>query len=825
MANKKTKNNTVSKITKDIKLLSDNLSRLTELLKEEREFNKMILSKQNSNFVLDIELTSLERERDKIKTRIANITDEKQKKVKQKQKEKIEEDLSKETYNRSAAAASFQSGNMGGLISGLIFSYLGRNEKTFDDIQKQREQYNEQEIALEKDSLESKLKSLNDKKTALKQDLLVDKLQTPQPKTPTPVEQTDDKKTALKQDLLVDKLQTPQEKEDKEVVKIKQRSQDDKLKSLAKTKISFPIPISVSLIKIEKDALSSLKTLFEEIQYSSGNTSPGPVPPITPGGGRTSPGTPSGPPGGSRIPPILPGAGRMLSRMIPRIATKLPWLAAAYGGYKVLEGGTDSGVKETLPSFKTTPEKEIKPLDRAKSSLSNVLSTAYGLAEDAMPLMLPLKLLPDTYKPTKENIGGLLEKPIFDFDWFSGTPKPQEPATTPATATPNKSTSSAPEEASKHIFDSFNLPIGEIEERMIDKTLVEEIRKQFPDEAEAEAVMRLSYSESGGNPKSNRGGADMGAFQFNVGTAPSIKKKLGINPDKSVVDLSAKEQVQMYKEYIEPLVKSGVPLTAENLKVFGFASSTGKTALIKEMKNSGDRSSVIYPKADVQTTLRGHSHFQKMAELSDAGGDLTLKGMRRWMGQGDNSATKANTQPVSTAAKVTTPESKIEGNNTKSKIVTKEEFASGTVKEFNARDYQSEIDDMIPELKEQYPLLYPSELRRKAAEQIQKKILLRQIEPKGTRVERAESMTAPASVTQPTAPAVTPILQPKTIGLATYAKSMTNRELLEQNKQSTANSVVSSIVTNNNVIGGGTTKEVASTIPRTRNSWDYGISV
>jgi hypothetical protein len=339
--------------------------------------------------------------------------------------------------------------------------------------------------------------------------------------------------------------------------------------------------------------------------------------------------------------------------------------------------------------------------------------------------------------------------------------------------------------------------------------------------------MRLSYSESGGNPKSNRGGADMGAFQFNVGTAPSIKKKLGINPDKSVVDLSAKEQVQMYKEYIEPLVKSGVPLTAENLKVFGFASSTGKTALIKEM-NSGDRSSVIYPKADVQTKLSGHPHFQKMAELSDAGGDLTLKGMRRWMGQDDNSATKANTQPVSTAAKVTTPESKIEGNSTKSKIVRQEQFASGTVVGFNAKDYQSEIDNMIPELEKNNPHLYPSELRRKAAEQIKNKILRREIGPKGTtRVEQAESMTASASVTQPTAPAVTPILQRKkvTTGLATYAKSMMNKESLEQIKQSTANSVVSSIVTNNNVSGGGTTKEVASTIPRTRNSWDYGISV
>ena len=780
MANKRRKRNRKA-TDKDIKLLSDNLSRLTELLKEEREFNKMILSKQKSNSVLEIELTSLQRERDRIKTRISNITDEKQKKIKQKQ---IEEDLSKETYNRSAAAASFQSGTMGGLISGLIFSYLGRNEKTFDDIQKQREQYNEQEIALEKESLESKLKSLDDKKTALKQDLLVDRSQTPQPKTPTPVEQTDDKKTALKQDLLVDKLQTPQEKEDKEVVKIKQRSQDDKLKSLAKTKISFPIPISVSLIKIEKDALSSLKTLFEEIQYSSGNTSPGPIPPILPGAGRTSPVTPGGSPGVSRIPPILPGAGGMLSRMIPRIATKLPWLAAAYGGYKILEGGTDSGVKETLPSFKKTPEKEIKPLDRAKSSLSNVLSTAYGLAEDAMPLMLPLKLLPDTYKPTKENIGGLLEKPIFDFDWFSGTPKPQETETTKPTQI-GLNTFPIPEGANKHIHESFNLPIETIESRMIDKTLVEEIRKQFPNEAEAEAVMRLSYSESGGNPKSNRAGADMGAFQFNVGTAPSIKKKLGINPDKSVVDLSAKEQVQMYKEYIEPLVKSGVPLTAENLKVFGFASSTGKTALIKEM-NSGDRSSVIYPKADVQTKLRGHPHFQKMAELSDAGGDLTLKGMRRWMGQGVNSATRANTQPVSTAAKVPTPESKIEGNSTKSKIV------------------------------------------RKAAEQIQKKILRREIESKRTtRVEQAESMTASASVTQPTAPAVTPILQPNkaTTGLTTYAKSMMNKESLEQNKQSTANSVVSSIVTNNNVSGGGNTREVASTIPRTRNSWDHGISV
>ncbi len=162
---------------------------------------------------------------------------------------------------------------------------------------------------------------------------------------------------------------------------------------------------------------------------------------------------------------------------------------------------------------------------------------------------------------------------------------------------------------------------------------------------EIEAIQQLIQTESGGENIINKKTYDAGYFQFSPSTAwelmgrPDIQgvtkgtRGYSFSEDakkeisRRVLDKSKDEQFSMYQKYIEPLKKANIPITFENIKTYGFASSSGLSAL-----KSQDPNSVIYSPQWVndKRDKKGFQHFGEMADLSDAGGAITLKGMQEW---------------------------------------------------------------------------------------------------------------------------------------------------------------------------------------------------
>lgn len=156
--------------------------------------------------------------------------------------------------------------------------------------------------------------------------------------------------------------------------------------------------------------------------------------------------------------------------------------------------------------------------------------------------------------------------------------------------------------------------------------------------------------------------------------------------------------------------------------------------------------------------------------------------------------------------------------------VTKETHKSGIITGFNSKDYTSEIDKMIPELKDQYPLHNPSELRRKVEDIIRKKIVTGAMSPQGTTAVQSDS-----GVQSPAVPA-TPMLNQSSnsTGTSLYTASAANSDLKDQTNSGTniVNAPQTTVVNNQNASNKQVREKAADTsniFQSIYNRLSYGV--
>jgi hypothetical protein len=587
----------------NIQSISEQVSSLKDLMIEDRnlytkQIRKEFKLREYSSKIRTIN-TAFQDELDEIKTKRRNIESE----IKSILKEERKTEQEKATYYNRTANAEFQSGN---LISGLLLKFLGRNEPKKETLDKEERNKKLQDLEQEKTINQQERKSL---RTEIKT-TLIDNL--------SPITKIFNDRIEEERNLALDNQYES---------KIKRES------PIIIGKILEPVTIKLS--EIDGSVLSNLKKMLESIEFkTSGDTN-----------GVSLPNLPL---------PIPTGSSKTISKLgrVGRVLGKaaIP-LAIASIAYNAYSGITDKGVNETLPS-RVGNNRSISFKDRMKSMSSNVLSgVTFGIIEPktiASALETPLGNMmyefsniinPLTAIPT------ILSKIMDSWPFGSGTPEIQSGEST-NNITPSSN------------LNSFTKPISELEKGM-DPDLIQAINKQFTNPTEAETVKRIAHSESGGQNMPMTKSGDEGYFQFNrpSGTSATYLKMIGKSPETSVTSLNAEEQTRMYAEFLNPLRNANVPITPENLKIYGFASGTGLKAL-KQEQSTGEQSSVIYTKQWVEDRKNDdkklidsgktpiYGHFLKMAELSKAGGNITLKGMRDWLTQGKSTKISAdNMQP------------------------------------------------------------------------------------------------------------------------------------------------------------------------------------
>jgi hypothetical protein len=581
---------------RSIESISGELSSLKDLLIEDRNLKSKLIRKEIRlkeistkskiiNTAFQDELDQIKSKRREIDSEIKSLLQE-EKDLQKKEKESQEE---KETYFRRTAKSEIESGN---LISGLLFSFLGRNEPTKESLEEETKRSDREERRKRLEFLENeKLENQKERKQL-----------------------RDDIKTTLVTSLSpVAKLL---ETDAKEEISQQYEQKDIDLSPKPIVIQSIIDPVTVKIEELSKQSLESLKKLLESVEFNTTGSSGGLLQnlPMPIGGAKTA----------GRMGTILRGGGKLLGK------AAVP-LTIAYAAYNAYSGVTDEGVNKTLPSRVDKMGKAISTTDRMKSMQSNILSgltlnivepktiaTALETPLGNMIFELSNLLNPLTAIP-------LILAKIYDKVFGSTSDKDKSKIESPPSSN----------------LKSFTMPMLDLEKDM-DPELIKAINKQFQDASEAEMVKRIAHSESGGKNILMTASGDEGYFQFNRKTSPTYLEKIGRSRETKVSDLSAEEQTKMYAEFLTPLRSANIPITPENLKVYGFASGTGLAALSKEQK-TGDRSSVIYDKKwleqrkiDDENRLSSgkqpiYSHFIKMAELSQAGGAITLEGMQAWM--------------------------------------------------------------------------------------------------------------------------------------------------------------------------------------------------
>ena len=160
---------------KSIESISEQISSLSDLLVAERtlstkQYRKESILKQRplkletANKAFQDELDEIKSKRREIQSEINSILEE-ERRI-QKQERKAEQE--KSTYYSRTAKSEFESGN---LISGLFLSFLGRNEKTAEEIQEENKQADKEERDLRKKNLIDELTALKEERKQLRNDI------------------------------------------------------------------------------------------------------------------------------------------------------------------------------------------------------------------------------------------------------------------------------------------------------------------------------------------------------------------------------------------------------------------------------------------------------------------------------------------------------------------------------------------------------------------------------------------------------------------------------------------------------------------------------
>ena len=645
----------VEKFSGDIESLSSQIANLTDAIISEKNLaaskiksERELLARKTALQNIKEDIDDIRSERRKNQDKLDRLISEQEKEAEKEKGEKRK----KETQYSDLAKKSFEDGQF---ISGMFFKFLGRNEKDKKQIEAERKADRQDQIQ----DLTNRSKELAEQTKSLK-----------------------DIRNSINY-VNTNILDIEEER--------KYEANDAENKT---TEVTISDFISVKLIDIEDIVLSKLqktiKTSIKESGISSGSGLPSIIPdlpfPI-----------PSGTAGTASKMTKLARFGKVVGKFA------LP-LAIADGIYSFATGLSDETVTKTLG--KKHGEK-ITGSDKSRSAFANLKS---GLTFNLIPPEFFAKTdvldpILGPYSPI-----GLLSSWFLDGElltslktltntisnWFGMKPKP-------GTQDTGAGAAGAPK-----------VPIEKLQNEM-DPDLIAAIQKEFAgDPNTIESVKRLAFSESGGkNKKSGLTGTDYGYFQFNRAYAVANAKKAGfdIEQPEDIMDLSAEQQTKIYAEYIKNLRQAKIPLTPENLKIYGFASGTGlealKTQAVKGEEVAGK--SIIYSKKwlDEKTKTkegkRNFAHFIEMSKLdSESGGAVTLKGMQSWI---RTQKSELSTQQPSAAAAPT----KLSASPTPSTA------AGAPAAQTNTTEQQARLDMRFKEintslndagLREKYPILY-----------------------------------------------------------------------------------------------------------------------
>ena len=240
-----TVNTNSSSNLKNIESISKDISSLKDLMIEDRALNARLRkqrSAENKNAkIFSDDLDEIRSKRNKIDSEIQSLLNEE--KSQQKNQEKADKKKQDEdsTYYSKLGDKELKSGN---LVSGLLFSFLGRNEKNQEEIEKENKK-------IDSDERKKRLEYLEDEKTENKKERQsrVDEFK---------------KQTKTKSKSPVNRTQTPEKaKLDPSAVDRKYEQRDIQVASPEPLLIQSIIdPVTVEISKISKQCLSDLAQLF-----------------------------------------------------------------------------------------------------------------------------------------------------------------------------------------------------------------------------------------------------------------------------------------------------------------------------------------------------------------------------------------------------------------------------------------------------------------------------------------------------------------------------------------------------------------------------------
>ena len=262
---------------KNIESISNDISSLKDLLIEDRRLNAKLRrprSSENKNTKIKTdESDEIRSKRKKIDSEIQSLLNE-EKYQEKADKKKQDEDS---TFYSRTGDSELRSGN---LVSGLLFSFLGRNEKKQEEQKKQ----------LNSDERKKRLEYLENEKIANTEER--------KSKTKTSPQSPNDNNTNTEEiqtkisPVVIQQPSKTAVTEDPSVLDEKYAQRDKEIASPTPIVIQNIIdPVTVEISKISKECLADLKRLLESIEFK------------TSGGAG---GFPGGFPGGTPFPPVPP---------------------------------------------------------------------------------------------------------------------------------------------------------------------------------------------------------------------------------------------------------------------------------------------------------------------------------------------------------------------------------------------------------------------------------------------------------------------------------------------------------------------------------------
>lgn len=262
---------------KNIESISNDISSLKDLLIEDRRLNAKLRrprSSENKNTKINTdESDEIRSKRKKIDSEIQSLLNE-EKYQEKADKKKQDEDS---TFYSRTGDSELRSGN---LVSGLLFSFLGRNEKKQEE---QKKQLNSDERKKRLEYLENeKIANTEERKSKTKTS----------PQSPNDNNTNTEKIQTKISPVVIQKPSETAVTEDPSVLDEKYAQRDKEIASPTPIVIQNIIdPVTVEISKISKECLADLKRLLESIEFK------------TSGGAG---GFPGGFPGGTPFPPIPP---------------------------------------------------------------------------------------------------------------------------------------------------------------------------------------------------------------------------------------------------------------------------------------------------------------------------------------------------------------------------------------------------------------------------------------------------------------------------------------------------------------------------------------